>query len=369
MSAVPVPPGRRYRRRVTAAPATPTSSRPGVAWPGLAALAAGVTLLLLAVAARYGPHRDEMYFLRAGREPAFGYVDQPPLTPLLAHAMDALFGGSLVGLRVPSALMAGLVVLLTGLLAREFGGGRGAQLIAAASTAVSSFLLAMGHLLSTTTVDLLVWTPLSWLVVRALRDGGAVWLAVGAVAGIGLENKLQPAFLLAGVLPGYCWRARGRRSGRGGRGWAGRSRSRSGRRTWCGRPRTGSRCSRSRRRSPPAARRPASPGTCSAVPAGAGEPVAGAGVGAGLVAARARPGARPWRAFALAYVLVVVVFMATGGKPYYVAGLYPVLLAAGAAPVRAGPGGARRTRRAARGGAGAEPGGGRVCSCRRARRR
>ena len=98
--------------------------------------------------------------------------------------------------------MAGLVVVLTGLLAAEFGGGRRAQVIAAASAAVSSFLLATAHLLSTTTVDVLIWTLLSWLVVRALRDGGAVWLAVGAVAGIGLENKLQPAFLLGALLIG-----------------------------------------------------------------------------------------------------------------------------------------------------------------------
>ena len=197
-----MPAGRRYRRRVTAASATSTSSRPGVAWSGLAALAGGVTLILLAVANRYGYHRDELYFLRAGREPAFGYVDQPPFTPLLAHAMDRLFDGSLVGLRLPSTLAAGLVVLLTGLIAREFGGGRGAQLLAAASIAVSSVLLAVGHLTSTATFDLLGWTALCWLLVRALRDGGVVWIAVGAVAGVALLNKTLPVFLLAGVLVG-----------------------------------------------------------------------------------------------------------------------------------------------------------------------
>src|SRR4051812_22085827 len=158
--------------------------------------------MLLVVASRYGYHRDELYFLRAGREPAFGYVDQPPLTPLVAHAMDRLFNGSLVGLRLPSALAAGLVVLLTGLIAREFGAGRGAQLLAAASIAVSSVLLAVGHLTSTATFDLLGWTALCWLLVRALRDGGTVWLAAGAVAGVALQNKTLPAFLLAGVLAG-----------------------------------------------------------------------------------------------------------------------------------------------------------------------
>ena len=105
--------------------------RPPVARLPLAALAVGTALLLLAFAGRYGYHRDELYFLRAGRELAFGYVDQPPLTPLLALVMDELVPGSLVALRLPSALAAGLLVLVTGLIAREFGGGRAAQLLAA----------------------------------------------------------------------------------------------------------------------------------------------------------------------------------------------------------------------------------------------
>ena len=79
-------------------------SRVRVAWGGLAALAGGLAALLLATSGRYGYHRDELYFLRAGHEPAFGYVDQPPLTPLLARAMDALLPGSLTGLRLPSVL-------------------------------------------------------------------------------------------------------------------------------------------------------------------------------------------------------------------------------------------------------------------------
>ena len=144
-----------------ASTAVAESRRPDVTWPILSGLAGGVVLLLLSVAGRYGYHRDELYFLRAGREPAFGYVDQPPLSPLLAHAADALFGGSLVGLRLPSALAAGLTVLCTGLIARELVGGRSAQALAAGCMAVSAILLATGHLLSTTTFDLLGWTVLS----------------------------------------------------------------------------------------------------------------------------------------------------------------------------------------------------------------
>ncbi len=176
-----------------AAPARPARRELPVAGAVLATV-------LLAVADRYGYHRDELYFLRAGTQPAWGYADQPPLTPLLAHALDVAFGGWLVGLRLPSALIAALVVLLTGTIAHELGAGRGAQLLAASCMGVSAFLLAVGHLLSTSTIDLLVWTALCWLIVRALRDGGRIWLAVGAVAGIGLQNKWLPAFLLVALL-------------------------------------------------------------------------------------------------------------------------------------------------------------------------
>src|SRR5688500_16022391 len=110
----------------------PAAPRPPPARGPLAGVAGAVAVLLLATAGRYGYHRDELYFLRAGREAAFGYVDQPPVTPLLAAAVDAVAPGSLVALRLPAALAAGAVVVLAGLLAREVGGDRTAQLLAAA---------------------------------------------------------------------------------------------------------------------------------------------------------------------------------------------------------------------------------------------
>src|SRR4051812_50047938 len=107
--------------------ATELRVRPAVAWRPLVSIGAAVAAVLLAFAGSYGYHRDELYFLRAGRELALGYVDQPPLTPLVARAMDTLAPGSLVALRLPSALVAGLVVLLTGLLAPEVDTGRGGR--------------------------------------------------------------------------------------------------------------------------------------------------------------------------------------------------------------------------------------------------
>lgn len=148
--------------------------------------------VLLAFANRYGYHRDELYFIVAGSHPAFGYPDQPPLVPLLSWAMNALAPGSLLLLRTPSALAAGATTLLAALIARELGAGRRAQVIAAACTACSGFALAVAHLVSTTTFDMLSTTLLGWLAVRAvLRDNQLALLLCGLVVGVGVEAKPQ----------------------------------------------------------------------------------------------------------------------------------------------------------------------------------
>lgn len=90
-------------------PRPPVPARPP--WAGIALIAAGAFAVEMAVSARYGYARDELYFLAAGRHLAFGYVDQPPLTPLLARISAAVTGNTLVGFRVlPALAMAALVV-------------------------------------------------------------------------------------------------------------------------------------------------------------------------------------------------------------------------------------------------------------------
>lgn len=317
----------------------PPAPRPALAGWWLLALSGVVVAALVAVSGRYGYHRDELYFLQAGRHLAFGYVDQPPFTPLLARTATAVFGDSLVGLRFAASLAAGGVVLVTGLLAREFGGDRSAQLLAAGCMAVSAVLLAVGHLLSTTTFDLLAWTTLSLLVVRALRGGG--WLSVGLVAGIGLQNKALVAFLLCGLgvgllvagprpvlrtagpwmavgialllwTPNLIWQA--------SHGWPQLELSTA---IAAG----GSGSSQPRSLFVPFQLVLVSPFL---VPVWV----------AGLWRLARAPALRRFRAFAVAYAFLTLVFLLTGGKPYYLAGLYPVLLAAGALPlvhwVRAG---------------------------------
>src|SRR4029077_19594108 len=106
-------------------------------------------VVLIAFGNRYGYHRDELYFRAAGRHPAFGYDDQPALTPLVGRLSAALFGDTPRGLRVASAVAVALVVVLVALLARELRAGASAQFLAAVCTGVSAMVLLAGHLLST----------------------------------------------------------------------------------------------------------------------------------------------------------------------------------------------------------------------------
>jgi hypothetical protein len=157
---------------------------------------------LVALSGAYGFHGDEMYFVVAGQHPAFGYVDQPPLTPLLSAASVALFGTSPTAARLLPALEMGLIVVLIALIVRDLGGSRRAQTLAAITAALSGYLGA-GHLDTTTEPDLLAWAIILWLLVKLLAGGDRrLWLGVGVTAGIGLENKDTLLFLGAGLAVG-----------------------------------------------------------------------------------------------------------------------------------------------------------------------
>src|SRR5512141_1428909 len=88
---------------------------------------------------RYGFHQDELVVLDNARHLAWGYVEYPPLTPFLARIELTLFGLSLVSARTFSALAFALVLVLTGLMARELGGNRGTQVIAAIAVSIAPF--------------------------------------------------------------------------------------------------------------------------------------------------------------------------------------------------------------------------------------
>jgi Dolichyl-phosphate-mannose-protein mannosyltransferase len=181
----------------------PSRRRRALALPWVVLLVAGLMVLgLLAVSGAYGFHGDEMYFVVAGQHPALGYVDQPPLTPLLSAASVAVLGVSPTAVRVLPAIEMALIVVLVALMARDLGGSRRAQVLAAITAALSAYL-AGGHLDTTSEPDLLAWAVILWLLVKLLAGGDPrLWLALGLVTGVGLENKDTLPFLGAGLAAG-----------------------------------------------------------------------------------------------------------------------------------------------------------------------
>jgi hypothetical protein len=173
-----------------------------VAWRPVLAVAAAAMVVHSAVATRYGWHRDEFYYLAAGRRPAWGYPDQPPVTPLLARAAGATAGGVLP-LRLVVIAFQGATIVVAALVAREVGGGRFAQVLTAGCVAGLAVFVGAALFLGTTPTDQFFWTLIFWLTLLALRTGTTrAWVATGLAAGVGLENKHTVAVLLAGVAIG-----------------------------------------------------------------------------------------------------------------------------------------------------------------------
>ena len=158
----------------------------------------------MAVSARYGYVRDELYFLAAGHHPAFGYVDQPPLTPLIARLSAVLSGNTLVGLRVVPALGLAALVVLTAAMSRLLGAGRAGQLLAALAAATCGEYLGAMHELTTTMPDFVFWAVTLYLVMRLLTSRDPRWwLAIGGCAGVASEAKWNIAFLAAALAAGF----------------------------------------------------------------------------------------------------------------------------------------------------------------------
>jgi len=162
-----------------------------------------VFVLLMTLSGRYGFHGDELYMLECARHLQASYVDQPVLAPLLAWVSLKLFGLSLTGLRVWPALAAGATVVAGGLTAREFGGGRRAQLLAAVGTATMPALLGGAHVANTSAYELAAWAGLALVVARIGRTGDCRWwLAGGLVAGLGVADDHSAAFFAIALVTG-----------------------------------------------------------------------------------------------------------------------------------------------------------------------
>ncbi|GGA19453.1 glycosyltransferase family 39 protein [Dyella nitratireducens] len=152
---------------------------------------------------QYGFHRDEWQFLSDAQHLDWGFVPYPPLTAALEHLGLKMFGLSLVGLRLFSVLAQVLVILASGLMARDLGGGRLAQTLAAIAVALSPVPMFEATEFQYSSFDLLWWVLIAWCVIRLLRDDEPRWwVAIGILAGLGLQTKYSMAFELAGVLVG-----------------------------------------------------------------------------------------------------------------------------------------------------------------------
>ena len=313
---------------------TDPAALPALALGPVLAIAAVFTGVLIALSDRYGYHRDELYFLACGQHLAWGYPDQPPLVPVIARLMTDLAPGSLLVLRLPSALAGGGLVVLTGLLARELGGRAAAQALACAVIALAPVMTGTFHWLETATFNLLAWALLLWLLVRILRTGDQrLWLLAGLIAGAGLLNSDLVAFLMLAVVAALAvagpraplrsgWFYAGGAIAlalwapylvwQGSHGWpeltvahsiaAGQSGSSAP--WWL-----------------------IVPEQFILVPAW----FAPIWI-AGLVRLLRNPELHWCRAAGVAWPVLAVVFMVTGGKPYYLAAYLPVLIAAGAQP-------------------------------------
>jgi len=167
----------------------------------LLAIAAGTLLVHLLTASRYGFNRDELSFLDDARHLSWGYVAYPPLTPFFARLALGLFGTSLVGFRFFSALVQAVSVVLTGCMAKDMGGGRAAQVVAACASI--PFSLGVGALMQYMAFDYFAWVLSAFFFARLLKTSNPrYFLLVGASIGLGMMAKYTMLFFAVGVLAG-----------------------------------------------------------------------------------------------------------------------------------------------------------------------
>jgi 4-amino-4-deoxy-L-arabinose transferase-like glycosyltransferase len=172
--------------------------RPPPAWLLIAGLAGAKLALHLAVNATtpYGFHRDELLYLAMGRHLRLWRMDFPPAIALVAEAVRATLGDSLLAIRLVPALAGTALVVLAALVASELGGGRWAQALAALGVVASPLFLRSANLFQPVVLDQLAWTVALYALVRLCReDRPRWWLLLGVALGAGLLTKFSAAFV------------------------------------------------------------------------------------------------------------------------------------------------------------------------------
>jgi len=192
--------------RESVVPARAQSESPSSLMSGQAVvltIAVAVLVLHLATGSRYGHFGDELYFHDCAKHLDWGYVDQPPMIALLVWLSDHLLGTSVFACQVFPAIASTAIVWITGLIARQMGGGHFAQGLAALCAACSAVYLASGHLFTMNIFEPLFWMGCVSLLLRMVNTGNlGLWIWIGVLTGLGLENKYSMAFFAAALLIG-----------------------------------------------------------------------------------------------------------------------------------------------------------------------
>jgi hypothetical protein len=152
---------------------------------------------------RYGYFRDEFDYIACGNHLAWGYVDQPPLIPFLVRICRAVLGDSLRSIRFIPALTTSLLIVQTAVLARELGGKRFALLLSAVTVLIAPQYLSNGSLLTTNCLEPNLWMGCAYFAILAIKRGDPrYWLWFGVIAGVGLEEKYTIALFAFGIVTG-----------------------------------------------------------------------------------------------------------------------------------------------------------------------
>jgi len=174
-----------------------------VAWVLLLIPAVVQLSLHLFTNGRYGIFRDEYYYLACAARPAWGYVDQPPFSIWMLTAWKTVFGDSIHSIRMLPALCGSGLIVLTGAVAAQMGGGRWAQLLAGIASGIGAAGLVICGFYSMNCYDILFWTGAYYLVIRIARTGdGRWWPWLGLVLGLGLFNKVGVLVMGAALVAG-----------------------------------------------------------------------------------------------------------------------------------------------------------------------
>ena len=157
-------------------------------------------VLHIATNGRYGFHRDELQTLDDARHLDWGFVVYPPITPLIGRFELIVFGTSLIGFRVFSAIAVSMVMVLAGLIAKELDGNRQVQVLAAVAAGISPVSLIQGAVFQYVSFDYLWGVTVTYLLVRLLKsEDPRWWVPIGAVLGIGMETRYTMGFLALGI--------------------------------------------------------------------------------------------------------------------------------------------------------------------------